>query len=45
MELTKQDIDVIINMLDDIEQKWGLYPEELELKEKLERWFENGQNN
>ena len=39
MELTNKDIDVIINMLDDIEQKWGLYPEEFELKEKLERWM------
>lgn len=39
MELTKQDMDVIMNMLDDIESKWGLYPKELELKEKIERWF------
>lgn len=45
MELTKQDIDVIMNMLDDIEQKWGLYSEELELKEKLERWLADEQNN
>lgn len=38
MELTKSDIDVIICMLDDIDDTWGLKPEELELKEKLERW-------
>lgn len=41
MEMTKQDIDVIICMLDDINNTWGLKPEELELKEKLERWLEN----
>ncbi len=37
MNLTKQDIDVIMNMLKDIDLTWGLKPEELELKEKLER--------
>ncbi len=45
MELTKQDIDVIICMLTDIDDTWGLKPEELELKEKLERWIADGQNN
>ena len=45
MELTKQDIDVIICMLTDIDDTWGLKPEELELKEKLERWGMNEQNN
>lgn len=39
MELTKQDMNVIINMLIDIDNTWGLKPEELELKEKLERWL------
>ena len=39
MELTKQDIDVIICMLDDINDMCGLKPEELELREKLERWM------
>jgi len=38
MELTKQDIDVIINMLKDMNDMCVLRPEELELKEKLERW-------
>jgi hypothetical protein len=38
MELTNKDIDVIIDMLDDIDDEFGLKPEELELKEKLERW-------
>jgi hypothetical protein len=43
MELTNKDIDVIICMLDDIDDEWGLNPKELELKEKLERWItENG---
>lgn len=41
MELTREEIDVIINMLDDIDSMWGLRPEELELAEKIERWFEN----
>ena len=45
MELTKQDIDVIICMLTDIDNTWGLKPEELELKEKLERWIVDEQNN
>lgn len=38
MELTKEEIDVIICMLTDIDNTWGLKPEELELKEKIERW-------
>lgn len=41
MELTKEEIDVIICMLTDIDNTWGLKPEELELKEKIERWFNN----
>ena len=45
MELTKQDIDVIICMLTDIDDTWGLKPEELEFKEKIERWIADGQNN
>ena len=45
MELTNKDIDVIICMLDDIDDEFGLNPEELELKEKLERWITDGQNN
>lgn len=39
MELTNKDIDVIIDMLDDIDDEFGLKPEELELKEKLEKWL------
>lgn len=45
MNLTNKDIDVIICMLTDIDNTWGLKPEELELKEKLERWIANEQNN
>lgn len=41
MELTREDIDVIMNTLDDVDSMWGLDPEELELKEKIERWLEN----
>lgn len=41
MKLTKEEIDVIMCMLDDVESMWGLEPEELELKEKIERWFDN----
>lgn len=44
MELTKQDMNVILNMLIDIDSTWSLEPEELELKEKIERWFADGQN-
>ena len=44
MELTKQDMNVILNMLIDIDSTWGLEPEELELEEKIERWLD-GQNN
>jgi hypothetical protein len=39
MTLTKEDMDVIICMLDDIDMMCGLKPEELELREKLERWI------
>ena len=45
MELTNKDINVIIDMLDAIDDEWGLNPKELELKEKIERWSENGENN
>ena len=45
MELTNKDIDVIICMLTDIDNTWGLKPEELELKEKIERWIVDEQNN
>ena len=45
MKLTIKDIDVIICMLTDIDNTWGLKPEELELKEKLERWIADEQNN
>lgn len=38
MELTNKDIDVIICMLNDIDDEFELKSEELELKEKLERW-------
>lgn len=38
MELTKDEIEVIIEMLEDIHDWCGLKPEEYELKEKLERW-------
>lgn len=41
MELTKQDIDVIISMLNTIEYDYSLSSLELELKEKIERWLEN----
>lgn len=41
MNLTRHDLDVIMDMLDDIDRIWGLEPKELELKEKIERWFEN----
>ena len=44
MNLTKSDIDVIICMLDDIDSMWGLKPEELELREKIEEWQNEKQN-
>lgn len=37
MNLTKNEIDVILNMLEDIDSMWGMKPEELELYEKLTR--------
>lgn len=35
MELTREEIDVIIEMLEDIDSTWGMRPEERELYEKL----------
>ena len=35
MNITKDDIKVIIEMLEDIERMWGLKPEEQELYKKL----------
>ena len=41
MELTKEEIDVIICMLTDIDNTWGLKPEERELYERLTTREEN----
>ena len=41
MKLTKSDIDVIIEMLEDIDSMWGMKPEERELYERLTRGDEN----
>lgn len=41
MTLTKEEIDVIMCMLNDIETMWGLKPEERNLYEKLTRGDEN----
>lgn len=35
MKLTKDEIDVIICMLEDIDSMWGMKPEERELYERL----------
>ena len=35
MKLTKSDIDVIIEMLEDIDSMWGMKPEERDLYERL----------
>lgn len=35
MKLTRDEIDVIICMLEDIDSMWGMAPEERELYEKL----------
>lgn len=45
MNLTKSDLDVIMDMLDDMDMMWGLTPKEFELKEKIERWIADEQNN
>ena len=39
MNLTNEELSVILNTLDDVESMWGLEPEELELKEKIENYF------
>ena len=35
MKLTRNEIDVIIEVLEDIDSEWGMKPEERELYEKL----------
>ena len=35
MKLTKDEIDVIIEMLEDIDRMWGLRPEEQKLYDKI----------
>ena len=40
MNFTKEEIDVIICLLEDMDNMSGLKPEERELKEKIEKWFE-----
>ena len=37
MTITKDEIEVIIEMLEDIDRMWGMKPEERELYEKLTR--------
>lgn len=44
MTITKDEIEVIIEMLQDIDSMWGMKPEERELYEKLTRGDENGQD-
>jgi hypothetical protein len=44
MELTDEEIDVIMGMLDTIEYDYGLSSLELELKEKLKKEIENEDN-
>ena len=41
MKLTKDEIDVIICMLNDIDTMWGMKPEERELYERLTTREEN----
>lgn len=41
MKLTRDEIDVIIEMLEDIDSMWGMKPEEHELYERLTRREEN----
>ena len=44
MKFTKDEIEVIIEMLEDIDSMWGMKPEERELYEKLTGDDNNGQN-
>lgn len=44
MNLTNEEVDLILCMLDAIEDEWGLSSWELELKEKIERWIADEQN-
>lgn len=41
MTITKDEIEVIIKMLEDIDRMWGMEPEERELYEKIMRGNEN----
>ncbi len=43
MKLTKDEIEVIIEMLEDIDSTWGMRPEERELYEKLTTEYAGGQ--
>ena len=45
MELTREEMSTILGMFDTIEDDYGLSSWELELKEKIERlWNENEKN-
>ena len=41
MELTKEELEVLISLFDWVDSAIGLVPDEIELKEKIERWLEN----
>jgi hypothetical protein len=45
MNLTREDMEVLISLFDWVDNAIGLVPDEIELKEKIERCLENGQNN
>ena len=45
MNLTKNEIEVIIEILEDIDHMWGMKPEERDLYEKLTRGDENVRTN
>ena len=41
MELTKEELEVLISLFDWVDSVIGLVPDEIELKEKIDRWLEN----
>ena len=41
MEFTKEELEVLISLFDWVDSVIGLVPDEIELKEKIDRWLEN----
>lgn len=44
MKLTREELEVLLSLFDWEDDHFGLVPDEIEIKEKIERWLEDEDN-